>query len=1077
MNTRLKDGGVYIDWSELSDIKAWLWSDAQKALAGRCDARIDAGDSTKLICEYASTKAQYPGVNRLIVQATYMGATKTYDKPVFNFVRWTGDQAGQQVTIDDPEVDVEIEVQDVSSSILDAILSACVKATAEARDVVDVHRGPAAGFGVVDAEADENVGTPEVEVETSGDDAAKNFHFKFKKIKGVQGDRGPAGVESAVVSVDQTVGDPSATISIENGVLTLALSGIKGQPGQQGNPGSSVDYPFELVNNRTTNDATKGLSAAEGYRLGNDIADLDDDVDDLRDDVGEKDTITKNITVGKWYDNKAIYATTGAMASSTVNASTNWISISGNDGKTMYYTRRKITAASTSSGMAFYDSNKRYISGETFITNAAEAGYEVSSITIPQGAKYVRFCFPMELKSSFAASIGSVVVFSSGLGRDVSDLQVKTEQISQQIGDAERESVKTDIEVPGWTDGKSVIADGNNLGTLGESASNSVTGYMDVSMYAGKEMTYTRKRVSSTTSRTGMAFYDSSKNAISGELAVRGVDPDVQNYELSTIEIPSNAAYARFTFTTSLKDEFEAYVYVDRVVYSDGLGKMVQDLEEETETLAEGVAQLESIVNALDADKNEKIFPLTTMGELQSGVIATSYSSEYAVVNVKKYRGAKIFVNNLHSATGGSEILDGADNVLATFSGVGTKVGGVTIPNDAVKMIVSNDFVNNTDFFISVPADLVRNDGLIFGENFLSDYDEGDFSQFNGSVVTDKGLQLSDTGAANGLILNKVVALDNWSLVADVMTEDNTEAVSLGTKMTQPGTTHHSTRVSVDFDAGTIALYNNYTGALVTSSSISSIVDGNIYTIKLERVNRAIYATLVNRKTGASVSINSQDGAEGSGNEGLNPAGKMFDSPVYYVGSGTPYLQNIYASCLRNAKVFIVGDSITAGAHTTWETSWAPMAAAFFGNSLTGGRGSGQVFCCLNQLRTLLPVVRPKAVVVTIGTNYTSSMSKSGHKAMFQAILNLISYYGAIPVINNVPACDDRKTNLTKINEIVNELKQIGCRFDLATSLNNDWADGQDTQFYYEDNVHLNVAGNALLYDIITSQLGWLKNI
>jgi hypothetical protein len=33
-------------------------------------------------------------VNRLIVQAEYMGRTKTYDKPVFNFVRWTADQEG-----------------------------------------------------------------------------------------------------------------------------------------------------------------------------------------------------------------------------------------------------------------------------------------------------------------------------------------------------------------------------------------------------------------------------------------------------------------------------------------------------------------------------------------------------------------------------------------------------------------------------------------------------------------------------------------------------------------------------------------------------------------------------------------------------------------------------------------------------------------------------------------------------------------------------------------------------------------------------------------------------------------------
>ena len=141
MDLRLKDGGVYIDWTGLTDIKAWIYSDAQSAIAGRCTVRASQGDGTVLICEYPGTKAQYLGVNRVIVQARYMGQLKTYDKPVFNFVRWTGDQ-DEQVTIDDPHVEVEIEVADVSSTILERILAACIKATEEAREVVDVQRGP-----------------------------------------------------------------------------------------------------------------------------------------------------------------------------------------------------------------------------------------------------------------------------------------------------------------------------------------------------------------------------------------------------------------------------------------------------------------------------------------------------------------------------------------------------------------------------------------------------------------------------------------------------------------------------------------------------------------------------------------------------------------------------------------------------------------------------------------------------------------------------------------------------------------------------------------------------------------------
>ena len=117
VKVRLKDDGVAIDWSTLSGIRAVLYSDAQSSIAGRCDVTVDGEDPTLLVCRYAATKMQYLGVNRIIVSAKYMGATKTYDKPAFTFVRWTEDQAGEEITIEDPEVTVEIDVEDISSSI------------------------------------------------------------------------------------------------------------------------------------------------------------------------------------------------------------------------------------------------------------------------------------------------------------------------------------------------------------------------------------------------------------------------------------------------------------------------------------------------------------------------------------------------------------------------------------------------------------------------------------------------------------------------------------------------------------------------------------------------------------------------------------------------------------------------------------------------------------------------------------------------------------------------------------------------------------------------------------------------
>lgn len=94
-------------------------------------------------------------------------------------------------------------------------------------------------------------------------------------LTGSRGVPGPAGVSSVNVNVSNTSGTPSGTAALNEGVLTLSLAGLKGE---QGNTGSSVDYPYELVNNRITDDAAKGLSAAEGKRIGDDLYLVEEDL-------------------------------------------------------------------------------------------------------------------------------------------------------------------------------------------------------------------------------------------------------------------------------------------------------------------------------------------------------------------------------------------------------------------------------------------------------------------------------------------------------------------------------------------------------------------------------------------------------------------------------------------------------------------------------------------------------------------------------------------------------------------------------------------------------------------------------
>ena len=140
----------------------------------------------------------------------------------------------------------------------------------------DGNDGAAAGFGTIGATVDNTTGTPAVSVQSSGPNTAKNLSFQFTGLKG------ETGVTAVVVTVDNTSGTPQCTASLNAGVLTLAFTGLKGQ---QGDTGSSVDYPFTLVNNLTTDDATQALTAAMGVQLESEIIQLEHKVDGVNDSL------------------------------------------------------------------------------------------------------------------------------------------------------------------------------------------------------------------------------------------------------------------------------------------------------------------------------------------------------------------------------------------------------------------------------------------------------------------------------------------------------------------------------------------------------------------------------------------------------------------------------------------------------------------------------------------------------------------------------------------------------------------------------------------------------------------------
>ena len=386
VKVRLTDDGVAIDWTTLSRVRATIYSDAQRALAGRCDVSVDAEDPTLLVCQYAATKPQYVGVNRIVVSATYMGEMKTYDKPAFTFVRWTADQEGEEITIDDPDVDVEITVEDISSSILQEAVDAAFTAADRANDaaaaaehMVDIHTGPQ-GKSAYEVAVDEGyVGTEEEWLASLVGPQGQ---------QGIQGETGDAaGFGAVTASVDSTTGTPSVAVTASGPdtakAFDFAFSGLKGEKGDkgdQGNTGSSVDYPYELVNNLTTDDATKGLSAAMGVALEGEVSQLEAKVygDSSHEILDTTSPVAGTLASGQWKTNGSYGYWLNAV-----------LPVSGYRGRTLRITPKSAADSTTyffaKDNVLVHNENVNLCDGWSTAASTAD----ILDITIPNDAGYL----------------------------------------------------------------------------------------------------------------------------------------------------------------------------------------------------------------------------------------------------------------------------------------------------------------------------------------------------------------------------------------------------------------------------------------------------------------------------------------------------------------------------------------------------------------------------------------------------------------------------------------------------------------------------------------------------------------
>ena len=493
-------------------------------------------------------------------------------------------------------------------------------------------------------------------------------------------------------------------------------------------------------------------------------------------------------------------------------------------------------------------------------------------------------------------------------------------------------------------------------------------------------------------------------------------------------------------------------------------------------------------------DGYERFYPLTQDGYYNaSGAVVAGDGGDYLYTQifVNDLQGETIYINNDPNET--YCMFKNASGIV--ISSWNTAKRAVVVPINAHSLCLSNYLYGNAlDFYIVRPVRKTPiGKGMINYVDFTrpNDIVWQDISggKVTGTLTEGTGLVLT-TGTANRVIANKVCVLNTFAFGADIVLPEPTAVeeggvttytytgrVCLGSDVTGYGTNHGSC-VSFDFANKTITAYGDGNGmnhtstAAATANITNALADGcTNFQIRIERVEGIMNCTITCTDSGKSDTL--QVGYKSGTTYGQG--GCLYDRPHFYSVSGATVWKNFWVSAAYNPQCIMCGDSITQGSQNTLANVWSYKFATYLGNNaISAGRGSGKINNALNSIATLVPALRPKSLIVAIGTNGTQVPSDARR---YEYMKLICEHYGVFFVActpwantNRANNVDPRAAYIRSLNgqyADLNRLTKAGFKVDGA----------QVMSYFTSDGTHLSVSGNTLTYDYLVAKFGWLKKI
>ncbi len=244
----------------------------------------------------------------------------------------------------------------------------------------------------------------------------------------------------------------------------------------------------------------------------------------------------------------------------------------------------------------------------------------------------------------------------------------------------------------------------------------------------------------------------------------------------------------------------------------------------------------------------------------------------------------------------------------------------------------------------------------------------------------------------------------------------------------------------------------------ITEKKVGFLDPAHDYLVEVHRDYQTSKLRIIDLFTGEVAEVAATmdgTGGVGAGAEGGGFfAGLQHDYYCFGLAEGTElWIKQICVLAKESdLTLLIYGDSITEpeGYFPTSDflKSWTQLIMRnILGKTMSSGRGGTTINELLGRIKSELPYVHAKYVMVTIGTNGGNTEEN------LSELVEYILSQGSIPILNNIP-CNESGTQIP-VNTMIEKVRQKygikGCRFDLATSLGQDGREVDEATMYFED--------------------------